>query len=129
MISLHRYIKKKKLCNKKITSMRRTQTFFNLTDQEKVEAICRDGGFRVKSIDKPPKDDSNNYCISDKAIGMYVLSINKKCKVTSADVQNKLVIVSCDLFDTECLPVHFEAYNKQKASNISCSGGRVSGLV
>nr|XP_040037882.1 uncharacterized protein LOC120822349 [Gasterosteus aculeatus aculeatus] len=121
-----KYLKAKGLCKD-----RPKQSFFEKRDQEKVEAICRGGGFRVKSINKPPKDDRKNFCISKKKIGVYNLKVeNNSCEVKFPVKQLKRrVIVACDLFGTKCLPSHFQWYETQNSSKISCSGGRVSGLV
>ncbi|KAL6118285.1 uncharacterized protein ACO6RY_03115 [Pungitius sinensis] len=127
--SWQKYIDKKKLCDKKSTKIRTVQSFLEKEHQEEVVAICRGGGTRVISIKPTPKEDRNNYCISNEEINVHILEINKNCKVTQAAKERKRVIVACDLVGAQCRPVHFQWYKTQSSSDKKCSGGLIPVVV
>ena len=110
MISLHRYLAKKGLCDRVPL-----QSFID-TSEDDVKKICRNGGKRVES--------GGNLCISASGMTVYDVrskNANGKCTVTSLTHGQQRVVVACNKVGNVCLPVHYEAYRSQQPTKQNCS--------
>ena len=110
MISLHRYLTRKKLCDRVPL-----QSFID-DSEVNVQKICRNGGRRVKS--------GGNLCISASSLTVYDVEskhANGQCTVTSLSHRQQKVVVACDKVANVCLPVHYQGYKNQQPTKQNCS--------
>ncbi|CAI5671844.1 unnamed protein product [Oreochromis niloticus] len=117
-----RYLKKEHLwCRTTV------QSFLNKSDLENVIRICSRDGRRLSKTD----NYAGNLCISNSEMLIYeVISTksNNDCKITVGPTK-RVVIVACNKVGNQCLPVHFQKYEHQRASNIPCSPARNFSIV